>query len=136
MALAAAKAPKFFDTIGKRKTSIARIRVAPGEGKIVVNEREMPVYFGRETLRFVIQQPFEATASAGKYNVTANISGGGPAGQADALRHAIAKALVLMNPDFRKPLRTAGLLTRDSRIVERKKYGHRGARRRPQYSKR
>lgn len=134
--MAQAKAPKPFATVGKRKTSIARIFLVPGAGKILVNEREMPIYFGRESLRFIIHQPFEATGSAGKYDVAARIVGGGPAGQADALKHAIAKALVLMNPDFRKPLRNAGLLTRDSRIVERKKYGCRGARRRPQYSKR
>ena len=131
-----ARSPKRFTAVGKRKNSIARIFAIPGEGKILINEREMPAYFGREALRFIVHQPFEATGSAGKYDITANIIGGGPAGQADALKHAIAKVLVLINPDFRKPLRSAGLLTRDSRIVERKKYGRRGARRSPQYSKR
>ncbi len=134
--MAAAKAKNRFDAVGKRKTSIARVLLAPGEGKLLVNERDFPVYFGREALRYVVCQPFEATGTVGKYDVVANIMGGGPAGQASALKSAIAKALLAMNPDFRKPLRTAGLLTRDDRIVERKKYGRRGARRRPQYSKR
>jgi len=134
--MAVSKAPKRFITVGKRKASIARIFLISGEGKILVNEREFPVYFGRESLRYVVQQPFEVTGTAGKYDITANIIGGGPAGQADALKYAIAKALVLMNPELRKPLKNAGLLTRDSRVVERKKYGRRGARRRSQYSKR
>ena len=131
-----AKTQKKLQTVGKRKTSIARIYINPGEGKIVINQLDLPVYFGREALRFIISQPFEATGTVGQYDVSANISGGGLAGQADALKHAIAKALVQTNPEFRKALRTAGLLTRDSRIVERKKYGRRGARKRPQYSKR
>ena len=134
--LANAKNQKRFGAVGKRKSAIARILLTPGEGKLLVNERDFPVYFGRESLRYVIGQPFEATGTAGKYDVVANIMGGGPAGQADALKSAIAKALLAMNPDFRKPLRSHGLLTRDDRIVERKKYGRRGARRRPQYSKR
>jgi small subunit ribosomal protein S9 len=134
--MATAKAPKRFTAVGKRKTSIARVFLVPGEGKLTVNDRNFPVYFGREALRYVVQQPLETTGTSGKYDIVANLMGGGPAGQADALKYAIAKALVVMNPDFRKPLRNAGLLTRDARIVERKKYGHRGARRRPQYSKR
>lgn len=134
--MTAPRAPKRFITVGKRKASIARIFLISGEGKILVNEREFPAYFGRESLRYIVQQPFEITGTAGKYDITANIIGGGPAGQADALKYAIAKALVLMNPELRKPLKNAGLLTRDSRVVERKKYGRRGARRRSQYSKR
>lgn len=122
--------------VGKRKTSIARIYLTPGEGKILVNDRDFPSYFGRESLRFIVNQPLEVTGETGKHNIVANLMGGGPAGQADALKHAIAKALLQVNPDHRKVLRGAGLLTRDSRIVERKKYGHRGARRRSQYSKR
>lgn len=134
--MTAAKLAKKFASTGKRKTSIARVSVAPGEGKIQVNERQFETYFGREALRFIVHQPFEATGTAGKYDVVANIQGGGPASQADALKYAIAKSLLSMNGEFRKSLRVAGLLTRDARIVERKKYGHHGARKRPQYSKR
>lgn len=130
------KGPKKFSAVGKRKTSIARVFILPGEGKIIINTREFNDYFGRESLRYVVLQPFQATGTTGQYDVSANIMGGGPSGQADALKCGIAKALLLTNPDHKKPLRTAGLLTRDSRIVERKKYGHRGARKRPQYSKR
>ena len=132
----AAKGPKKTFTVGKRKCSIARIFLFPGEGKILINQREFPNYFGRESLRYIVLQPFEVTGTTGKYNVDVNLFGGGPAGQADALKHGIAKALVGLNPTFRKALRNAGLLTRDARIVERKKYGRRGARRRSQYSKR
>lgn len=134
--MATVKAPKRFFSVGKRKTSIARIALLPGEGKLVVNDREFPQYFGREALRYIVLQPFEVTGTTGKYDIVANISGGGPASQADALKHAIAKVLLQVNVEFRRPLRTAGLLTRDARIVERKKYGRRGARKRPQYSKR
>lgn len=122
--------------VGKRKTAVARIYIVPGAGRIVVNDRDFLQYFGRESLRFLVSQPLEVTGSTGKFDITANIFGGGPAGQANALKHAIAKALLANNPDHRKSLRAAGLLTRDSRIVERKKYGHRGARKRSQYSKR
>ncbi len=131
-----AKAPKRFQAIGKRKTAIARVWMVPGEGKITVNDREMNQYFGQEALRYLIAQPLETTGTTGKFDVSASIAGGGPAGQADALKYAISKALLAVNTDYRKPLRKAGFLTRDSRIVERKKYGRRGARRRPQYSKR
>ncbi len=134
--MTAAKTAKRLTSIGKRKTSIARIFLTPGEGKILVNERDFPEYFGREALRFIVQQPFEVTNTVGKFNVEANLFGGGPAGQADALKCAIAKALLQVSPDHRKPLKVAGLLTRDDRIVERKKYGRHGARKRPQYSKR
>ena len=134
--MATVKAPKRVLSVGKRKTSIARIYLLPGEGKLLVNEREFSQYFGREALRYIVLQPFEVTGTTGKYDIVANLSGGGPASQADALKHAIAKALLQVNVEFRRPLRTAGLLTRDARIVERKKYGRRGARKRPQYSKR
>ena len=134
--MAPAKAPKRILIIGKRKTAIARIFINPGSGKILVNEKDFPEYFGREALRFVVQQPFDVTSTTGQFDVVAKIVGGGPAGQADALKYAIAKGLLLSNAEFRKPLKVAGLLTRDSRIVERKKYGRRGARRRSQYSKR
>ncbi len=134
--MTAAKASKFLGTVGKRKTSIARVRVKPGSGSIGVNGREFQTYFGREALRYVALQPFQVTATEGQYDVQAKIIGGGPAGQADAFKYAVAKALLQANPNFKKPLRVAGLLTRDSRIVERKKYGRHGARKRPQYSKR
>lgn len=134
--MATARAPKKQLIVGKRKTAVARIFIHPGSGKILVNEKDFPQYFGREALRFVVHQPFDVTGTAGKYDVTANVFGGGPAGQADALKYAIAKGLLKASPEFRKPLKVAGLLTRDSRIVERKKYGRRGARKRSQYSKR
>ncbi|MBI1910146.1 MAG: 30S ribosomal protein S9 [Deltaproteobacteria bacterium] len=121
---------------GKRKTSIARIQMAPGEGRIVVNEKPVEKYFGRQTLQMIIRQPLEATGTTGKFDVTANIYGGGPSGQATSLRHAISKGLLAMNADHRKPLKTAGLLTRDARIVERKKYGRHKARRGNQWTKR
>ena len=134
--MTAARAPKRFAAIGKRKTAIARIFLSPGEGKIVVNTREFPDYFGREALQYIALQPFQVTGTTGKFDVAAKIYGGGPAGQADALKCAIAKALLQVSVEHRKSLKTAGLLTRDARIVERKKYGRRGARKRPQYSKR
>jgi len=130
------KAPKSFHAVGKRKTAVARIWLTSGEGKIVVNDRTHSDYFGREALRMVIAQPFEITGTAGKFDVRGQIAGGGLPGQADALKYAISKALLAVNGEFRKPLRRAGFLTRDAREVERKKYGRRGARRRPQYSKR
>ncbi len=130
------KAVKSFDTTGKRKNAIARVILKAGKGVITVNGREFQNYFGREALRFIVNQPLEVTATQGQYDISANIFGGGPAGQAAALKHAISKALLETNPELRKPLRGAGLLTRDSREVERKKYGRRGARRRSQYSKR
>ena len=134
--MATPRAPKRFIAVGKRKSSIARIFLQPGQGMITVNDREFPQYFGREALRFVVQQPFDVTNTSGKFNIDASIKGGGPHGQADALKCAIAKALLLVSPEYRKSLKMAGLITRDDRIVERKKYGHRGARKRSQYSKR
>ncbi|MBI2083416.1 MAG: 30S ribosomal protein S9 [Deltaproteobacteria bacterium] len=134
--MATAKAPSRYSSIGKRKTSIARIWLKPGEGQIEINGRPSNNYFGREALRIIIHQPFEVTGTVGKFNVSANLIGGGLSGQADALKHAISRALLSVNSDYRKPLRKAGFLTRDPREVERKKYGHRGARRRSQYSKR
>ncbi len=131
----AAKVKKNILT-GKRKTAIARAYLTTGDGTITVNEKEFTTYFGREALRFIVHQPFEATETKGQYNVTATIMGGGPAGQADSLKYAIAKALLAKDEEHRKALRAAGLLTRDSRIVETKKYGHHKARKRPQYSKR
>ncbi len=121
---------------GKRKNAIARAWVSPGSGEIVVNARSFDQYFPRQTLRTVVQSPIDATGLTGKFNVKATIRGGGVNGQAGALRHAIAKALVSMNPALREQLRKEGFLTRDSRIKERKKYGQKGARKRFQYSKR
>ena len=121
---------------GKRKTAIARVWLEPGEGKFVVNERAVKEYFKRETSEMVILQPFDLTGTRNQFDVTVNVKGGGGAGQAEAIRHGISKALILYNQEFKDALKKAGLLTRDSRVKERKKYGRRGARRRPQYSKR
>lgn len=123
-------------TTGRRKTSIARVRLSLGTGQFHVNGRTLEEYFPRETLRTLINQPFEAVNASGRYDVHANLVGGGIAGQAGALRHGIARALQALDPAQRPPLKRAGLLTRDSREVERKKYGQRGARARFQFSKR
>lgn len=125
-----------FRSIGKRKTSIARVRLTPGDGTITINGKEAAGYFGRPTLLMMVRRPFEATGTAGKFSIQANVVGGGVAGQAGAVRHGIARALITMNPDLRKPLKNNGLLTRDAREKERRKVGRRKARRRPQYSKR
>jgi small subunit ribosomal protein S9 len=121
---------------GKRKVAIARAWVSPGTGAITVNTKAVEQYFPRQTLRSVVQFPFEITGLTGKYDVKATVNGGGTTGQASALRHAISKALVTMNPALREPLKKEGLLTRDPRVKERKKYGQKGARKRFQYSKR
>ncbi len=125
-----------FSATGKRKSSIARVRLTSGEGKIVVNGKDGPIYFPRQSLMTNAVRPFELTGTTGKFDVKANISGGGISGQAGALRHGIAKALIEMNPDLRKPLKSDGMLTRDAREKERRKVGCRKARRRPQFSKR
>ncbi|MFH1873663.1 MAG: 30S ribosomal protein S9 [Pseudomonadota bacterium] len=125
-----------FHAIGKRKTSIARIYLRPGDGKINVNEHAAEEYFGRKNLQLVINQAFDVTGTVGKFDIYANVCGGGLSGQADAIRHGIARALIEMNPDLRKPLKNAGYLTRDAREKERRKVGCRKARRKPQYSKR
>lgn len=125
-----------FIATGKRKTSIARVRLHAGDGKIIVNETPSDSYFGRQTLQMIIKQPFEVTGTQGKFDASINVCGGGLAGQAGAVRHGISRALLSMNPDLRKPLKTAGFITRDAREKERRKVGRRKARRRPQYSKR
>jgi small subunit ribosomal protein S9 len=125
-----------FNATGKRKTSIARVRMEPGEGKFLVNERALKEYFTRETGEMVVLQPFDITGTRNRFDVTVNVQGGGMTGQAEAIRHGISKALLLYNQELKDSLKKAGLLTRDSRIKERKKYGKRGARRRPQFSKR
>ncbi len=121
---------------GKRKTSIARVWIEPGEGKFVVNERAIKEYFGRETCEMVALQSFDLTGTRNQFDVKVNVHGGGISGQSEAIRHGISKALLQYNPEFKDALKKAGFLTRDSRVKERKKYGRRGARRRPQYSKR
>jgi small subunit ribosomal protein S9 len=121
---------------GRRKTSIARVRIVVGEGKVAINDRTLENYFGRETSRMIVNQPFEVTNTRNRYDVIANVHGGGIAAQAQALRHGISRALLLTSPDHRLSLKKAGFLTRDSREVERKKYGRHKARKRPQYSKR
>ncbi|MFA4875221.1 MAG: 30S ribosomal protein S9 [bacterium] len=125
-----------FCSTGKRKTSIARVRLQAGEGVITVNERPMIEYFPRPTLQMAVNRPFEVTGTVGKFDVIVNVNGGGIAGQAGAIRHGISRALLAMNTDLRKPLKGDGLLTRDAREKERRKVGCRKARRRPQYSKR
>jgi small subunit ribosomal protein S9 len=121
---------------GRRKTSVARVRLVGGEGKFHINRRSLDDYFGRETSRMVVNQPFEVTNTRNRFDVVANIHGGGIAAQAQALRHGISRALLLADGEHRQPLKKAGFLTRDSREVERKKYGRHKARKRPQYSKR
>jgi small subunit ribosomal protein S9 len=121
---------------GRRKTSIARVRLASGSGKIVVNGRPFENYFPTETLRMVVSQPLVVTSTAGKFDIRVNVQGGGPTGQAGAVRHGIARALLEADLAFRPTLKSEGLLTRDSREKERKKYGQPGARKRFQYSKR
>lgn len=121
---------------GKRKNAVARVWVKPGTGKITVNGRELAVYFARPVLRMMINQPFQITARVEQFDIVATVSGGGLSGQAGALRHGISKALTYFEPGLRPPLKAAGLLTRDSRVVERKKYGKAKARRSFQFSKR
>jgi len=126
---------KYYAT-GRRKTSVARIWLEPGEGKFEVNDRTLDEFFGRETLKMIINQPFELTETLGQFNVYANAHGGGVSGQAGAIKHGIARALLAFNPEFRSVLKKEGFLTRDPRVKERKKYGKRGARASFQYSKR
>ena len=121
---------------GRRKTSAARVWLRPGNGKVVVNKRELESYFGRATLRMVLKQPLELVDQLEKVDLVINVSGGGLSGQAGAIRHGLSRALVEMNGEYRQLLKKAGFLRRDSRKVERKKYGQRGARRRFQFSKR
>jgi small subunit ribosomal protein S9 len=121
---------------GKRKNAVARVWLKPGPGKILINERTVEVYFARPVLRMLIQQPFVAANRAGQYDVVCTVSGGGLSGQAGALRHGISRALTYFEPDLRGVLKKGGFMTRDSRVVERKKYGRKKARRSFQFSKR
>ena len=125
-----------FAATGKRKNAIARVRLLPGTGKIIVNGKNAPDYFHRLTSILLIEQPLELTSNIGRFDVIANVNGGGLSGQAGALRHGITRALMIMDDGLRPVLKKAGLVTRDSRIKERKKYGLAGARRAYQFSKR
>ena len=125
-----------YDATCSRKSSVARVRLVPGEGKIVVNGRELSEYFGLKTLELVVRQPLDTTETLGKYDVLANVVGGGISGQAGAIRHGIARALLKVDADFRPLLKKAGLLTRDPREKERRKYGLKKARKASQFSKR
>ena len=127
--------PYFYGT-GRRKKSIARVRVYPGTGKIIINDREMDDYFGLETLKLIVRQPLTLTETTEKFDVICRVTGGGVTGQAGAIRHGLARALVQSNEELRPLLKKAGFLTRDPRMKERKKYGLKGARRAPQFSKR
>ena len=127
---------QFFGT-GRRKKSVARVRLVPGKGEITINKRTLDDYFGLETLKVIIRQPLVATNTEGKYDVICNVKGGGFTGQAGAIRHGVARALLKVDEEaFRPVLKQAGVLTRDPRMKERKKYGLKAARRAPQFSKR
>ena len=121
---------------GRRKTSTARVYLRPGDGSVQVNRKPFESYFPNETLRMIIRQPLNLTETASKFDILVNVAGGGPAGQAGAIRHGITRALIEYNSDLRPTLKQAGLVTRDPRIKERKKYGQKGARKRFQFSKR
>jgi small subunit ribosomal protein S9 len=126
---------QFYGT-GRRKESVARVRLVPGDGRIVVNGRDLDQYFGLETLKAIVRQPLVLTDTLNRYDVLVNVHGGGFTGQAGAIRHGIARALLKVDPDLRPTLKKAGFLTRDPRMKERKKYGLKKARRAPQFSKR
>lgn len=121
---------------GRRKSSVARVRLVPGSGNVIVNGKEMAAYFGKKTLEMIVMQPLELTETAGRFDVLVNADGGGTTGQAGAIRQGIARALLKADPDYRPKLKRAGYLTRDPRMKERKKYGLKKARRAPQFSKR
>lgn len=127
--------PYFYGT-GRRKSSVARVRLYEGSGKLTINGRDIDDYFGLETLKLIVRQPLELTELNGKFDIVCNVGGGGVTGQAGAIRHGISRALLLYNPDLRPALKRAGFLTRDPRMKERKKYGLKAARRAPQFSKR
>jgi small subunit ribosomal protein S9 len=129
-------ADKMIVATGRRKTSVARVFLKPGKGSLRINNRTLQEYFGRETARMIVLQPFQVTQTAGNFDIEVNVDGGGNSGQAGAIRHGITRALMEFNPDLRPSLKKAGFVTRDPRAVERKKYGRHKARKRPQYSKR
>ncbi|SFK13051.1 MULTISPECIES: 30S ribosomal protein S9 [unclassified Bacillus (in: firmicutes)] len=125
-----------YNGTGRRKSSVARVRLVPGEGRVIINGRDFENYIPFAALREVVKQPLVATETLGNYDVLVNVHGGGYTGQAGAIRHGIARALLKADPEYRLTLKRAGLLTRDARMKERKKYGLKGARRAPQFSKR
>ena len=131
-----AKAATKFHGTGRRKKSNARVYLTPGKGNIVINKRSIDEYFGLETLKVIVRQPLAATDTADKFDILVNVKGGGYTGQAGAIRHGIARALLTVDADYRPVLKKAGYLTRDPRMKERKKYGLKAARRAPQFSKR
>ncbi|MEW6410259.1 MAG: 30S ribosomal protein S9 [Nitrospirota bacterium] len=126
----------YYNATGKRKSSIARVFLKPGKGEFTINNKPLDKYFGRETLKMIVRQPLELTNTIGKYDVYVNVYGGGISGQAGAIKHGIAKALLEIDSELKARLKKEGFLTRDSRVKERKKYGQKGARKRFQYSKR
>ena len=127
---------QYYAGVGRRKTSVARVRLVPGTGEIIVNGKPINDYFGSPNMATQVVEPFNVTNQLGRFNVDAKVLGGGRSGQADAIRMAIARALLAANDETRKPLRIAGFLTRDARVKERKKYGLKRARKAPQYTKR
>ena len=129
-------AEKVFTATGRRKTSVARVSLRAGKGRITINTKSLQEYFGRETARMIVLQPFDVTQTSDSFDIDVNVAGGGNSGQAGAIRHGITRALMQINPELRSPLKKAGFVTRDPRSVERKKYGRHKARKRPQYSKR
>ena len=129
------KAPYFYGT-GRRKSSVARVRIYQGTGKVTINDRDIDDYFGLDTLKTIVRQPLVLTETDEKFDIVCRVAGGGVTGQAGAIRHGIARALLQVEDSYRAPLKAAGLLTRDPRMKERKKYGLKAARRAPQFSKR
>ncbi|MBP5245587.1 MAG: 30S ribosomal protein S9 [Clostridiales bacterium] len=127
--------PYFYGT-GRRKSSVARVRIMQGTGVITINGRDIDDYFGLETLKLIVRQPLEATKTLGTFDIVTRVTGGGVSGQAGAIRHGVARALLQVDPNYRTVLKKAGFLTRDPRMKERKKYGLKAARRAPQFSKR
>lgn len=127
--------PYYYGT-GRRKSSVARVRLYEGSGKVTINGRDIDDYFGLETLKLIVNQPLDLTETLKKFDIVCNVGGGGVTGQAGAIRHGISRALLVFNPEFRLVLKRAGFLTRDPRMKERKKYGLKAARRAPQFSKR
>ena len=136
MAVSYTSAKPYFYGTGRRKSSVARVRLFPGSGNITINGQDIDKYFGLETLKLIINQPFDVTDTRGKFDIVANVKGGGFSGQAGAIRHGLSRALLLADDSFRAPLKKAGFLTRDPRMKARKKYGLKAARRASQFSKR
>lgn len=127
---------EYFYATGRRKNSVARVRLYPGSGKITINDRDIDDYFGLDTLKIIVRQPMELTETTSKYDVVCRVNGGGVSGQSGAIRHGIARALVVADAELRPEIKKAGFLTRDQRMKERKKYGLKAARKAPQFSKR